>query len=255
MDNSTPNMPEDLVRLLDNELAVEEKAELESRLAADPQLQQDFDSLLCTRAAIRQYGLQQQVSSIHLQMMEEMKEQPGKRISPVRKIFRYSAAVAAGILLIVGGFFAYQFFTLTPGKVFSAQYQSFELATVRGAVNESAVEKAFRDKNYTEVIRLHDAGTEPGVKTEFLNGAAALELKDNAKAITSFNRVISLNKEAGTTSFRDEAEYYLALSYIAAKDYKSALGLLKKIGDDPQHLYTGKVTAGLLRQVRILSWH
>ncbi|MBI3139116.1 MAG: hypothetical protein HYZ15_11060 [Sphingobacteriales bacterium] len=254
MDNATPNMPEDLVRLLDNELTPEEKAELESRLAADLQLQQDFDSLLCTRAAIRHYGLQQQVSAIHLQMMEEMNEQPVKRIAPVRKMFRYSAAVAAGILLIVGGFFAYQFFTLTPGKVFSAHYQSFELTTVRGTLNESAVEKAFRDKNYTEVIRLHDAGTEPGVKAEFLNGAAALELKDNTRAITSFNRVISLNKEAHTTGFQDEAEYYLALSYIAARDYKSALGLLKKIGSDPQHLYNSKVTNGLIRQVRMLSW-
>ncbi len=246
-------MNELLVQYLDGTLEGAEKAGLEQQLAADAALREQFDSLQLTRESIRYYGLKEKVASIHQQMMEEMKA-PVKSIRPARRILRYVASVAASLLLLVGGYLAYTFYNLSSDKVFSANYQRYEIATVRdGGTAESATEKAYRAGNYQEVLRLQATG-QPSVKEVFLAGAAALELKDNAKAQAAFNQVLQMNKAAGTTVLNDEAEYYLALALVQGKEYKQALELMHKIKDDTGHTYREKITRKLLRQVRMLKW-
>ena len=168
-------------------------------------------------------------------------------------MIRYTSAIAAGILLLVAGFFAYQYFSLTPEKVFSANYQAYELNTSRGTTTNSLIEEAFRQKKYEEVIRLRDAATEPNIKNEFLAGAAALELNNLSLARQRFASVIEQNKTANTTVLNDEAEYYLALTQVRQKDFAAAVMLLEKIQQDSGHTYSAKVKNGLLNDVRKLS--
>lgn len=259
MDNFTPDISEKLVQYLDGELTGAEKDRLEKQLATDKDLQDTLNSLKSTTEAVKLYGLQKRVSGIHHQMIEEML--PGvKKINPsatrsTRKIVRYSIAVAASFILLIGGYMALNFFTLSPDKVFASRYQSYQLVTVRdGNTSETPAEKAYKEKNYQEVLRIHAAGEDHTAKEEFLCGAAALEVKDNSKAIKCFKKVLDANKQAQQTVFNDEAEYYLSLSYIRNKDYDYALDLLNKIQNNPNHLYNEKVTGKLLRQVKMLKW-
>lgn len=252
MDNSTPEMAETLVRLLDGELSGEERSGIENQLANDALLQQEFDSLLATRGAVRHFGLQQQVAAIHSQMMNEF-NLPIRKISPVRKMLRYSTAIAAGIVVLIAAFMAYQYYSLSPEKVFSTNYQAYEISTVRGTGEATVIDEAYRNKKYTEVIRLHANAPNPTVKSDFLAGAAALELNDLPLAKLSFNEVIDRNKNENTRILNDEAEYYLALTLLRQKDYKAALLLLENIQNDPDHIYRAKVRNGLLRDVRKLS--
>ncbi|MBK9571072.1 MAG: hypothetical protein IPO53_14925 [Chitinophagaceae bacterium] len=259
MDNSTPTMSEKLVQYLDGALTGSEKSSLEKQLLAEETLQQELDRLKSTREALKLYGLQQKVSGIHVQMMEEFSPAV-RKMNPlakgsVKKMVRYSIAVAASLLLIIGGYMAYNFFTLSPDKVFASRYQSYELVTVRnGNTIETPVEKAFREKNFQEVFRIHDAREDLTPKGEFLCGAAALESANNTKAITCFKEVLEANKKSGQPLFNDEAEYYLSLSYIRNKDYDYALEMLNKIQDDPNHLYNEKISHKLIRQVKMLKW-
>ena len=64
-----------------------------------------------------------------------------------------------------------------------------------GILAGTPVEKAYREKNYKEVLRIHDAGEDKTPKGEFLCGAAALEFNDNNKAIKCFKEVLDLNKQ------------------------------------------------------------
>lgn len=257
MDNSTPDMTTLLVQYLDGELAGTEKQSLEKQLAADSALQQQFDSLLLTRESIRYYGLKEKVAGLHQQMMSEL-ALPVKKITPAagsRRIIRYVASVAASIILLVGGFMAYNFFTLSSDKVYGANYQKFELSTTRDpGVEETASEKAYRAGNYKEVVRLHDAAATRTAKEEFLCGVAAMELKDNSKAITCFNEVLQLNKQAAVKVLKDESEYYLSLAYVSNKDYDFALDMMNRIKEDPSHLYNASITRKLIRQVKLLKW-
>lgn len=251
MDNSTPGMDETLVRLLDGELSPDERTTVEQQLAKDALLQEQYDSLLTTRAAIRHYGLQQQVSSIHQLMMTEL-DVPVKKISLVRQMIRYSSAIAAGVILLVGVFYAYQFFSVSPEKIFSANYQPYELSTVRGSTSILAIEEAYRGKNYSEVLRLFETAA-PSIKSSFLAGAAALELGNPAFAKDRFVQVIEQNKAAGSRVLLDEAEYYLSLTLVRLKQYDEALVWLEKIQGDAGHTYHNKVADGLLSDVRKLS--
>ncbi len=251
MDNTTPGMEETLVRLLDGELSPEERMTVEQQLAGNALLRQQYDSLLATKAAIRHFGLQQQVGTIHGQMMTEFNGQV-RKISPVRKMIRYTSAIAAGVLLLVAGFFAYQYFSLTPEKVFSANYQAYELNTSRGTTTSSPIGEAFRQKKYELVIQLRDAATVPDIKNDFLAGAAALELNKLPQAKQFFTAVIGQNKTGNTTVLKDEAEYYLALTQIRLKDLAAAILILEKIQDDPGHTYYSKVKNGLINDVRKL---
>ncbi|HPH33821.1 MAG TPA: hypothetical protein PLB49_18275 [Chitinophagaceae bacterium] len=252
MDNATPGMDETLVRLLDGELSPEERMTVEQQLAGNALLRQQYDSLLATKAAIRHFGLQQQVGQLHGLMMKEFNA-PVKKSSPVRKMIRYTTAIAAGILLLVAVFFAYQYFSLTPEKVFSANYQAYELNTSRGTTTSSPIEEAFRQKKYEQVIQLRDAGTVPDIKNDFLAGASALELNKLPQAQQFFTAVIEQNKTANTTILKDEAEFYLALTQIRQKEYAAAVLVLEKIQNDAGHTYYAKVKNGLLNDVRKLS--
>ena len=254
MDNSTPDTPEKLVRYLDGELNVEEKKRFEQQLNSDSVLQQEYQSLLAAREAIRQYGLQQQVEGVHRQMMEEL-QAPVKKINSKRRIIRNAVAIAASVVLLVAGYATFNFFTLSSEKVFSSNFRVFELTTMRsdGAM-ETATEKAYREKNYKEVIRMYDEGEDLTRKGEFLCGVAALELKDNKKAIACFTKVLDQNKQAAAHLLNDETEYYLFLSYIRDRDYNAALIIMEKIKRDPDHIYHKKVTGKLIRQVKLLRW-
>jgi tetratricopeptide (TPR) repeat protein len=255
MDNSTPEMDELLVQYLDGELDSAVKDNLEQQLAADAALQQRFDSLLLTKESIRLYGLKEKVKGLHQEMMQEMNAAPVKKISSPKRTLRYAMSIAASILLVVGGYIAYSFFSLSSDKVFSSNYQPFELSTTRsGDVAETPTEKAYRAGNLPEVVRIHDAGEDRTAKGNFLGGVAALQLNNTGKAITCFNEVINMNKNATTKVLNDEAEYYLALGYIRNKDFDYALDLLQKIKNDPAHIYHEKVTAKLIRQVKMLKW-
>lgn len=255
MDNSTPNIAEQLVLYLDGLLAGAEKRKLEELLVTDQGVQAQYESLQQTRAAIQYYGLTQKVAGIHKSMINELQPAIHKTGSG-RKLLRYTMAAAASLLLIIGAFMAYSFFNLSPDKLFSANYNTYELTTVRDAGDPgmTAVEKAYNEKNYKEVLRIHDAGEDHTPKGEFLCGVAALELRDDAKAIKCFKEVLDANKQSGQRVLNDESEYYLSLSYVRNKDYDFALPLLRKIKDDSEHKYNSQVTSRMIRKVKLLKW-
>jgi predicted negative regulator of RcsB-dependent stress response len=248
-------MSEKLVQYIDGELSGAEKESIEQQLSTDKSLQGELDDLKATCESIKLYGLQQKVSEIHLQMMKEI-QTPVKKINSTRRIIRYSIAVAASVVLIVGSIIGYNFYNLSSNKVFASNYHSYELSTVRDgdSTQVSPVEKAYREKDYSKATQTHSQAGYIAVKETFLAGMSYMELGNNTKAIDELKKVIAYNEAAGNNLFKDEAEYYLALTYIRNKDYDFALDLLRSIKENPEHIYNEKVTGKLIRQVKMLKW-
>lgn len=254
MDNFTPNMSEKLVQYLDGELTGAEQEDLTQQLASDKELQDELDNLKSIREAVRFYGLQQRVSGIHTQMMKEL-QAAAKKNSPVRRIIRYSIAVAASVILIAAAIVGYNFYTLSANKLFASNYRPYELSTVRdnSGPGLSGLENDYREKKYDQVVGItYDRRFT--IKEIFLRAISYVELKDNTNAIKEFKKVIAENEAAKTSFFKEEAEYYLALTYIRNKDYDFALEQLQKIQDDPNHLYHEKITGKLIHKVKMLKW-
>jgi hypothetical protein len=66
--------------------------------------------------------------------------------------------------------------------------------------------------------------------------------------------VLSLNTAAGATFFKDDTEYYLALSYLKNKEIKLAYPLFVSIYNNSDHLYNEKITAGMMRKLKLINW-
>jgi tetratricopeptide (TPR) repeat protein len=252
MDNSTHNEDVLLLRYLDGELTGAEKEEFEKRIAADKLLQEELQSLRVAREAIHSFGISQNVAKVHAQMMDELKA-PVRMRSASRRIVQYSLAAAASVLLIFISIQAYIFFTLSPGKIFSDYYKSYELSITRsGGAEPSAIEKAYGEKRYSDVVVLSANSNE--IEPNFLAAMSNLELKNYAAAIEGYKKVITLNERSNTSIFKDEAEYYLSLALLQNKNYTAALEYMQKIHDNPGHLYHEKISNRLLRKVKWLRW-
>lgn len=249
MDNSTPNTPELLVSFLDGELDDNASRQLESQLANDAMLRQEYDSLLATREAIRQYGLTRQVAGIHAEMMKEL-QAPVRQISSARRWMRYGMAAAASIILLFAAFWGYRIFSTTPEKVFASNYQPYTLNNLRGEqVGSSELMTAFNEKRYADVVRMNGTFTPREV---FLRATAWLELGNAGAAIGAYESIYGLQ---GTSDLlRQETDFYLALAYVKNRQFDPALVKLQAIYDNKSHLYHQQVSAGLIRDVRLLRW-
>jgi hypothetical protein len=244
-----------LVQYLDDELSSEEKLGVENELKQSETLQQELKNLRIAKSAVKTYGLKQKVAAIHKEMMNEMTiaAKPSKT-GLVRSVVRTSMRIAASVLVIMFGLGVYQYATLTPDKLFAENYQPYTLSVTRGVAETDVMEKAYQQKDYATVINQFTALPAAGQKENFFAGQSYLAGKDYAKAVVCFKKVIALNFAEKTNIFNDDAEYYLALSYLKNNEFKFAYPVFINISNNPNHLYNDKITNSFIRQLRLLDW-
>jgi len=186
--------------------------------------------------------------------MNELKtETPLKPGSKVRRMIRFTVAVAASVLLIFVLIEGYKFYTLSPEKLYANNYTPYELTIkTNDTLSGSAIEKAYREKNYSGVIKLN-ANSVLSIKDVFLTGMAYLETKDYSRAISSFHVVIADVKD-DITPLKQAAQYYLALAYLQNSDYDQAIELMNAIHNSPSHLYKEKFSRKYINRVKRLKW-
>jgi tetratricopeptide (TPR) repeat protein len=250
MNNFTLNT-ELLIRYMDGEVTGQEKLELDRRLLSEAALQEEFENLQLAREAVRINGISEKVKTIHREMIREF---PVRRTVKMKQFFRYSAAVAAAVVLIVVSVLAYNFFSLSPEKLYSQYHVNYELITMRDdSVRLSVLEKAYKEKNFNGVTVFANQGKLYSDHDRLLAGLAFLELNNPAKAIPHLKNILSANKNEKDQVYQS-AEYYLALAYLRNLDYDLSLELMEKINNDPSHLYHRNITARLIRKVKMLKW-
>jgi predicted negative regulator of RcsB-dependent stress response len=178
-----------------------------------------------------------------------------ERISKVKRIVRYSIAIAASVLLIVVCIVVYNFYRLSSDRLFAENFTAYELTTTNGRNDstESKIEKAYREKNYKEVIRLN-ASSILSVKDIFLTAMSFLETNDPSRAISNFQVVIADVKNHKNSVLKDTTEFYLALAYLKNNDYDQAIELMNTIHDNSSHLYSKKFSRKYINKIKRLKW-
>ncbi len=255
MNNNNPNS-DILVQYLDNELSLEDKTNLENQLKHDTVMQQELQNLFLAKAAIKTYGLKKQVGIIHTEMMNEMvveKSSPSQK-GIVRRIASISMKVAAAVFIVMLGLGVYQYATITPDKLFASNYNPYTLSVNRGAIETNVVEKLFQEKNYTAVITQFETLKEASTKENFLAGVAYMEANNYKNAITVFNKVLSTNTLNNTSIFNDDAQYFLALSYLKNNEVALATPIFEAIHNNANHLYNDKVSNAFMRNLKLINW-
>jgi tetratricopeptide (TPR) repeat protein len=249
--NENSTHTETLIRYLDGELEGEELEKLKINLANDPSLRDELENLQFAREAARRYGLKSKISDIHSEMMQEMKSNKPARGRVIKMFVQTSLRVAAVLVVLVGLSALYQYYTTSPEKLFNENYQPYAIHEMRGEGN-SRLEEKYRMGKMDSVILEFNSLSAPKPEEYILAGIAFLENNQPGKAIKILQELIQKNTDSKTEYFEDDAEYYLAMSYLKNREPEKALPILEKIQADPRHPYNSKLSKWFILKVKSL---
>jgi hypothetical protein len=243
-DNSTHT--EQLIQFMDGELQAGKLPEVVKTIEENPSVRQELENLILAKKAIQIYGLKARISSIHGEMMQEMKT-PDTGL--IRTIYRYGLRIAAVILILFGLSALYQYISVTPEKLFSENFHAFVMRQTRGSANTS-LEDLYEKGDMNGLIQQFGRLKSPEATDCFLAGNAFLSIHRPAEAIATFIRMQQINKTNNTHYFDEDVEYFLALSYLANNEPSKALPLFEKIHTDPDHPFNSAVSGWFVSKVR-----
>ena len=182
--------------------------------------------------------------------MEQDGKLIAKKISTLQRAVRYSVPVIASVLLIFVCIEVYNFYRLTPTRLFNEAYEAYDMTTRIDTI-ETSIGKAYREKKYADVISIN-ANSVLSIKDIFLTGMAFLESNDLSRAISSYQVVLADIKS--DPPLKDAAEYYLALAYLKNNDYDQSIELMNAIRNNSTHLYAKKFSRKYIDRVKRLKW-
>ena len=214
---------------LNNVFSVEEKIAFESRLQNDSDIKEkfeiykEFNQFLKTKFSPETVAFRENLKSIAKESFVENKPKKGKIIQ--LKTFAY--AIAAVFVL----FFGLQIFQDNTPEY--GDYNQHEQAhfTERGNTIQSLklAQEAFNNKKYKEAIKNFEIVIKEYPTPEIKYFYAISLLEDNRFADSNLvlNNIIK-----GKSTYKNTAIWYLALSKLKQKDYKSCKEILLTIPTD-----------------------
>jgi tetratricopeptide (TPR) repeat protein len=155
----------------------------------------------------------------------------------VRNIFRNSLRIAAILIVFLGAAAIYKYNAVSSALLYEQNYTSYTLGTVRGNTDKNVLEEAYKNKDWQTVLALFSQDSEKTAKSYFLAGMAEMELRHFPEAMNLFESVLSDDGKTHGSYFKDEAEYYLAMSCLMNEQPDKGVAMLKKIRKSKDHLY------------------
>ena len=137
-----------------------------------------------------------------------------------------------------------------PAKLFSENYHHYDRHILRGGSGHSALREAYTAGQMDSVIWDFKNLNSPVPEEYLLTGIAYLEKNQPEKAIETFKILIQKNQNSKTDFFEDDAEYYLAMSYLDNQESEKALPIFEKIKADPENRHYSDVGEIFLLTVR-----
>lgn len=251
---------EQLIDHLDSTHNGQGSADVDKRVAADPETSQEWRELRLAVDAVEQAALYEQVSTVRAKWLAHRPEAAvttdPKAGGAVVRSFSRIALRAAAVILVIGASSAIYKYTVTSSSgIYSDTYTPYDLNTSRGAtVAQDDMEEAYRARNWSAVDDAFKKKKVKSNKSYFLEGMADMEAKKYDEAIGMFQQVMAANTLAGSDYFEDEAEFYLAMAWLARNDVKEAMPLLDKIRGDKTHLYHDVVVRMSSLDLRIAAY-
>lgn len=227
--------------LLDNYfnglLAPDEARTLLARAASDPDLKTEFSLREKMEAFPRQEAEREAfvttLKSLGAEYFQEKKlETP--QLTIARSNVRRWVALAATLTLIAAAIWFFNQPSEVPSYEQYAQHTPLSL-TVMGNTEQAKTdaETAFGQKNYAAALSALEQvlAAEPGnIKANLARGICLLELKRTAEARAIFEPLA-----AGNSALREDAAWYVALSFLQEKNMAACKAALAKIAAGEAH--------------------
>jgi tetratricopeptide (TPR) repeat protein len=213
---------------LSNELSAEEKINFEKQLAEDTELASAFEIFKELNLHLEnKFGNEMELKAFKKNLKSVSKEHFKAKKSKVVAFKPWQYTIAASVAVLVG-LFVFQ--NINPSF---DDYNNPEMATFieRGDVNENLklAQDAFNTKNYKTAIPYFEGVLKVNKTPEIQYFYAISLLEDNQfqKAESNLSEL-----KSGTSIYKTKAAWYLALSKLKQKDYKSCKEILLTISDD-----------------------
>lgn len=214
---------------LQGELTVDEKDNFEKQLAEDPELNAAFETFKEMHLQLEnKFGLETEREVFEQNLTRISDKYFKKKKTKVVSMKPWYYAAAASVVIMFGLFF----FQYDQNPSFK-EYNNPESAyfTERGVAEETLkkAEDDFNGKRYSKAIVLFEEILKENNSQEiqYFYGISLLEESHYKKAETVFNELIS-----GNSVFKEKAKWYLALSKLKQRDYKSCKEILLTISQD-----------------------
>jgi tetratricopeptide (TPR) repeat protein len=244
-----------LVNYLDRTLEEREMREIEELINTDTEVRSQWQFMQLAVDAVEYVALNDQVAAVKEQFriihpIEVIHEQRrGVRVM-MRNIYKVAACL---FFLVIAGA-GYKYISTSAIHMYEQSFIPYTLSTSRGSSTINEIEQAYRNKNWNRVLTAFDKAAEKDNKTLFLAGMANMQLQQYAAADKMFEQVLAHNAQAGDDYFQDEAQYYLAMSYLANGQAKEAITLLQQIRTNKNHLYNRQASQISSTDLRILAF-
>jgi TolA-binding protein len=179
-------------------------------------------------------SLRNKLVSIEKSRKEELVKNGKNKVPRLRY-----AAIFTG-LVIIGSLAFLSFNKQSPETIYNKYYQVYENPGTSRSGETSFTEaiEYFNNKQFVKALEGFQAylKNNPGSsRYEFLSGVSNMEIKNFPDAKLSFNKVI----DRGGNQYTEDANWYLAMCYIATHDKVMARTQLRKIADS-ESLYRSK---------------
>jgi tetratricopeptide (TPR) repeat protein len=210
---------------------------------------------------IQRHEVISQVKAIHNEFLGKRngftaEENSNVQVVPIRqRRFRIVWAAAAVLILIPALAFMYLTVTNNTEKLYNGEYQAYHFNVDRSAENATAssVATLYQQGQFDAAVTQYANITSPSVTEQMAAGFAFMELGRFKESSQLFERVLQRNTASRNKAYNDEAEYYLALSYLKLDEAGKAYALFNKIYSDKDHTYNGTITKWFIIRLKWLT--
>ena len=235
-------------KYLEGNLGAGEQETFENRMEGDPQFSQWVAQTENMVSGIKHAGrkdIAQQLSDLEATLPELDLEETSKVIELKPSRYRYWAAIAAGLaLVLISSLFLLNYYSETTDQdLFTAYYEPYSGDLSRSGEEDLSDKRAkahyaYSIQQYDVAISLFEEviSQEPTSKERFFLGNAYLTKGEGVKAAKQFEEVL------GDSDYplQDQARWYLALSQLKAAKTALAKNTLEKITETPGSFYYEK---------------
>ena len=224
-----------LIDYLDGKLSPAETAELESVLKDDKDASGNLEYLKLALDTIHLNAIAGKVNAVRQSLKGVPVKQISERQGNVRTMYRTVMRIAVMVLFILGLTTVYKYSSVSNQSVYSSQFIPYDLSITRGGEDRDKEEEAYNNKNWSEVVAAFNVRDIRSNKSFFLAAIAEMQLQHYAEAENLFQHILAEN--SADNSFREEAEYYCALTYLMNHEETKGIALIDKIKSDTSHRY------------------
>ncbi len=257
------NKIEILEQYLQGELDEVEAQYVEKTISENADLQQDMQIIRLAKDAVHSSSIQQRVQQWHTKYRPTtVTEQAPAPVSeatsdptPVVSLWTRVARIAAVVFVGGLGYLFIQFATVNTDSWYDSHYVEYKLPVTRDAGAESSrIDSLYLVKDYVQLTQQFEKMSNPDLQDQFLAAMSYMQQANFEQAVHQFENIRQQNSNQEVPMFAPETDYYQALALIESGDFDKAEELLKKISQNPNHIFRQNISGVDLWKLKMLKW-